>query len=702
MIELAKFHYTLHENSLYRLTIPPEEDYRHMKKKYLYLLSIFISFIFSLFVLNLRINVDGSDKTYEVLFDYEDAELMAEQLDLPVQTVLSNLKKAGVSRILLREEKLSSLQTVSAFDADIRYAGDHMNVFADKKGLDFIYEGYRRLSPQRRIEKFSDHLFIEGRSTDFYTFQRTSKMTVPTRNQHSKLETFGLGFREEVLQNVLQAELPYSLMPYFASEFEDDEATLERIGNYCDRYPDQNYMMFESPAIPRGTSSFLKERGLVLAVMESGVQRAHIVQEGQEETAQDLNYQVLRAFNTWPYIQARFDYNMPMHRHGEEITNVYYRAISERNIRLILYRPLYDNAGRMVDDFDLYGKILNDLENRLSKFHGIVRNPEPQMKPAIVYRIDHRYKAISAIGVLAAWALLLSLCFGDKKGFFFLFLFGSLCSVVVFLLRWSPSLFSKLFALGAAVVFPTISGFFLLDAVFHERQKNPILQSIVLLLKTSLITIIGGLIMTTFYAENVYRMEFDFFKGVKIALLLPMLLTGAICLLNIERKKNGSADAVAPAERIRSFLEQKIKVRHILLIGIFLGILGLLLIRSGHESGFSPQKLELLFRNLLERYIPARPRTKTILFGFPAIILMSFLRVRKKGSTFYPFLAIAASIGFTGVMNSFAHIRTPILVTLQRYVFEIGISLLVSSVYISFIAIIFRIAEKRKPIKMQG
>jgi len=70
-------------------------------------------------------------------------------------------------------------------------------------------------------------------------------------------------------------------------------------------------------------------------------------------------------------------------------------------------------------------------------------------------------------------------------------------------------------------------------------------------------------------------------------------------------------------------------------------------------------------RRLLSLLIGVRPRFKEFLVGVPALVLMGALRP-PRGTWPHLLLRLASAVGLISVVNSFAHVFTPVEVSLRR------------------------------------
>ena len=77
--------------------------------------------------------------------------------------------------------------------------------------------------------------------------------------------------------------------------------------------------------------------------MEDITQRGNMPLKGGEDFIKRSDVKKARCLITWDFLQKHYDYEIPFHHHGEELTNVYYRAISERNMAMVMTKPFMKN-----------------------------------------------------------------------------------------------------------------------------------------------------------------------------------------------------------------------------------------------------------------------------------------------------------------------------------------------------------------------
>ena len=96
-------------------------------------------------------------------------------------------------------------------------------------------------------------------------------------------------------------------------------------------------------------------------------------------------------------------------------------------------------------------------------------------------------------------------------------------------------------------------------------------------------------------------------------------------------------------------------------------------------------------RRFLENVMYARPREKEFLVGHPSFYLMVAALYRKWPQLLHFFLVIAATIGVGSMVETFAHIRTPFLMSFIRGIngwvtgMVVGIALIIAIAIVRYV-----------------
>jgi hypothetical protein len=226
-------------------------------------------------------------------------------------------------------------------------------------------------------------------------------------------------------------------------------------------------------------------------------------------------------------------------------------------------------------------------------------------------------------------------------------LLGMFASVVILgLCVWKISAISRLLGGLTTALLATESTLWALD-----RFEKPFYG----LLAGILIVISGGLCVAVFYGTTNAMLRLTPFSGVKLTLLLPPVL-----ILANDLKKR-----IHP-ESLPEVMSRPPLWGELMLVGVLLLGATVLTIRSDNAS-FVPG-WEVQFRDLLERVMWVRPRTKEFLIGYPCLIIYFVIKKRGWLLHYREVFRIGASMAFASAANSFCHFHTLLPLTVARVV----------------------------------
>lgn len=317
--------------------------------------------------------------------------------------------------------------------------------------------------------------------------------------------------------------------------------------------------------------------------------------------------------------------------------------------------------------------------------------------PSVILRI------LVIAGVVAAGILYLSLISRhlNRNRKFQLQLFA-----VLFIIATIPLLMGAggkvriLAAFMSANLFPALAIIWQLDLLrvvqYKIRVKNRAMRlkdnlstlqlvwtSAFALLITGMLSMTGAAYLSGALSDVSYFLEFEIFRGIKLTFVLPLILV-AVAFLQRFNIVDEVRNNVPATQQIKELLDKSVSIKMLLAFMIIIGAFVILIARSGHTSGMPVSGLEIKVRNLLEQIFYARPRSKEIFFGHPAFML-AFVAFLKKFPKIICFaLVMAATIGQSSMVETFAHMRTPIFMSFMR-----GIDGLIPGAIIGAILIIF-------------
>jgi hypothetical protein len=314
------------------------------------------------------------------------------------------------------------------------------------------------------------------------------------------------------------------------------------------------------------------------------------------------------------------------------------RAVRERNIRLLLVHPL--NAPL---DYNLvYLERLTALL-REDGFQLGIPEAEPDFKVAapLLASIFLGPLGLALLALNRAWQLKLSTNV-------FLLVLG--IAVIVAGLSVGGRPFRLGAAWGAAVLTP-VAAYLLFEPHFAGKGDS-LGRGIRATLAFSAVGLVGGLWVGTSLSSWEFFLKLEEFRGVKAALVLPLIL-----VLFLHFARHGLSG-------LRRLLLRRPTVGELLLLLLGAGAVVIALLRSDNLSIVPVSGLEGRVRGLLEELLYARPRFKEFLIGHPLLLLWGAYG-KRLGDYGIVFLVLGM-VGQVSIINTFAHLHTPLLLSLLR------------------------------------
>lgn len=409
-----------------------------------------------------------------------------------------------------------------------------------------------------------------------------------------------------------------------------------------------------TPLALRGSLMFAREQGASLLIFAGeqvlgyrpGVQatahniRAHGMRFGAIEFARQAGASRL--------MQAIPEHTVRVHSIGlaeslllspSEIVERLARAAQERNIRVLYLRA----AGA---DTATLREILQRLQGQLGRTGYAIR--ESGARPFTSIQPPTWQVALVGVGVgvLAGW--LLTLFWRGSYAAFAPLVLSAVCALLCLF-----PLGRKLVALVAALLFPTVG---MAALTWIASGSTPSLwHGARLLLVPFAWSLMGALHIVGLLAETPFLIKADQFAGVKVAHALPLLLVLGFY----------TAWVAGRWDFWREWLTRPVLWGQVLLALLILGAVGLMLIRTGNEAPGAVPDWELRLRALLEQVMQVRPRTKEFLIGHPALVVGVAMLLTQR-TRYLPLTMFLATIGQVSVVNTFCHLHSPLLVSLQR------------------------------------
>ena len=183
-------------------------------------------------------------------------------------------------------------------------------------------------------------------------------------------------------------------------------------------------------------------------------------------------------------------------------------------------------------------------------------------------------------------------------------------------------------------------------------------------------------------SQSSYMLHIHQFMGVKLAHALPILLVLGGFFLFADREKHWLV-------KIKDVMDSSISVKYAALCVVALGVIGIFLMRTGNDA-VTVSELEISVRSWLDNLLYVRPRTKEFLLGQPFLMLLCYVGYKKE---YLPFLLIV-TIGQVSLVNTFAHIHTPVFISVLRTLNGLWIGIVIGLIFIVGWNLVMKIWQK--------
>lgn len=680
-----------------------------MKKFYYHpilLAAILIGFVASVVIGFQRHAVEVNSRTVELAIDYEGLLELAQREGLPADEVLAQAKEAGITSLAVYETTFKKFNVngkaavLSGADILARY---HSGMLMDPRWRTLVDEG----------KIVGAEVYVVGNDPETYAQLKddllrrfgAERVTVDTVGDEEVIavkafyEAFlkqNIGMPADEMRAVNAAGFDVLARPsnYHACTPDDVRAVFDRMeGIRVSAIVFSGQETLGAPKALQTTIDEMKERRLTLGLIEGITQLQFYRQQGMDEIAKGLGEEhVARLYAIPPDEQKKLKIAEAVER--------WVTTDEERNIRINLLR-IYDTPAPNMSLLETNMKYFTDTRKALEA-HGFAIGHAGTFAD---YAPSRLLRALVIMGVAAAGVLYLSLVIPAlnrrRRAVLLAFVVLALIGMMPVLLG-AGSKIRVLAALASANLFPALAITGLLDLLGGRRfaKDTPtwriIVAGWVLLGITSALSLVGAGYLSGSLVDTRYLLEFDIFRGIKLTFVLPMVLV-AIAFMQRFDIFDGQFDTSAGVlGQVREILATPVRVGSLLGGLVLIGALIVLVLRSGHTSGMPVPGIELKMRAALEQLFYARPRTKEFMIGHPAFLLALCAAVRRWRTWIIFALVLVATIGQGSMVETFAHMRTPIEMSLVRGIGGIFLGGAIGAVLVALVAVWNGLLERVK------
>jgi hypothetical protein len=644
-----------------------------------------------------RLQTEKSSKQVEFVFDYRDLIDIANVTARPAEFIdaqLNRLKEAGVHTFAVYESSLSELrnnrrlQYYSSRDLMLMRAEDY------NPNENFTYIAFADRRTEEMLGPVIERAFARDETpVRPWTHAGQPGLVIETPLENATVRSLE---PDPLTLEMLKAKgfniairLSDRIKPF-------DEAVLEQqLAHYHDL--GVRWIIFDGEAVTgfaedadkqslQFMASLLNQYGIGAAAIEG----MRVPQKGLDKLAYLTDYNVVR-LHSIPERDALLSQSA--------LSDRIVLAVKDRNIRMIFLNAAVTRdkvTGDITHPIDNLAGALEGPDGAIQRIHNIGYETGTAQPFRYVHSDWQRpAKIVVLIGGVALIALVMSYfipAIWTTAAFFV-----GLAGAAALSLR-SAALLEQAMALGIGIAAPALAIVlairrFGLQSGWMEASADRIAarrhsglsgsfgrrlsQAVLLYLRTAVITFIGIPYIVALLNNVTYMLVLQQYRGVSLLHLAPI----ALAALYVVFYRSGRLSL----EGVMKFLQMNIKVWWVVAAAVA-GAIGMYyLSRTGNAGQVLP--LELWFRSALENTFGVRPRSKEFLLAHPALLLGLFLAVRYR---FAALLFVIGVIGQLSMIDTFAHIHTPLDISFVRNLLGLSLGLLVGLILI----LVWQLAER--------
>ena len=662
-----------------------------MKSRYnpVLLAVIVVGLVCALWLNFVRHDVEKQNNTVEMAMEYEGLRKLAALQGLPEEDVLRQFKEAGINSLMIFDTTLERLtkngELQTATGGELRQAamlGADKGVFAhvpaealeenaayaaaaaDASILEDVEQDLCLRYGADRVQVVSENpriIKVKG---------STTPLPDGRYDEPQGLLQAPLGLPVQDLRNVNALGFKIIVRPQNYIEVTDEQidAIFDRIkeagvpvaalmpcGTEVVGYPNKMQHLGER----------MKENNMTLVMLEHYTQLQFAKIDGLLPVAEFNDYKAARSYVIDPTEQKKISVGEALRRWA--LTD------EERNIRVNYIRPfLMPEGGQDIMKTNL--KYVRDIKASVEARGytigeaGVFAAKGDGFAPYFPSKLSFIPVLLAIVaGVVLYLSLLFNLS-GSKQ----LALWAVLSAGGLALLFIGRGLLTRqLLALAAASVFPVLS----MSVIFNIWDKNTTDKHSLLsicwkgiwqLALAIALSLVGAAFLSAILTDSRFLLEIDIYRGVKLTFILPVIFTAILFIKRYDLLQVVGKGLQTLWKRLNGLLDTGLTFRHVVVLLVLMFIAYYFVGRSGHTGGVPVPAIELKMRAFLEQLMYARPREKEFMIGHPMFFL-AVLAVYRCAPRWWQFaLTCAAVIGQGSLVQTFCHMRTPVVMSFVR------------------------------------
>lgn len=625
-----------------------------------------------------RYQTESSASNVELVFNYRGLAEVASYHAHPeqfLQEQLDKLKAAGITSMAMFESTLDDFKKsrrLMVYNAQDIAQMTQSVVPTDENFTYILFtneENAGRLTPV--IEDTFKSLDINVKPWEFHGQKGLIIETSPEDAALKPMQPDPIAF--EMLRSK-----GFHIVPRMSDSLPYDQEAMEKLLAYYEAN-DVKRILFEGDSVRgfndnedknslQSFANLLNQHGIGIAAIENTKKP----QAGMSTLAYNIHYNVVRLYSLSDK-DALLDENT--------IADRFALATKDRNIRMLYINTAPSRSASKAMVTDSIDNIIKSLKEPGNAIEQMEKNGFHMGRAEAFHITDsslqHYLKMVVVLGGVAFVALMIS---------YFLplltlpaFVLGLIGSAGLYVLK--PTLFEQALALFVAISGPTVA---MILAVRKINALNGadselatgrrVTHAIVLYIKTAIISMAAIPFVIALLNNITYSLVLNQFRGVSLLHAAPILLIAVFVILY----RGGQ-----PFRQIGKLFRTPITLLWVVAGVVIAGAGMYYLSRTGNAGKVS--SIEMVMRTFLENTFHVRPRNKEIAMH-PLFLLGIFLSIRYRNAVY---IMIFAVIGQLSMVDTFAHIHSPMKISLARDLLGLGIGFILGLIAI----VVWQIAE---------
>ena len=622
-----------------------------------------------------RHQLERANTQVELVSDYDEVVEMARIDGLPLQSVFRQLRNAGLTTLAIYEttlDKLAAEGVVTVVSTTQMLHSYHAGTLAHWWWRNEVETGRLAARQVYVLDRETDR-FDEVRSD---LEQRVGKHRVKYYHEGNRrflivdapfesVIGWNLGLPTSELQTAAANGFRILARPtnYLKVKPEDVRHVFNRIDSVEAAVSGLYFVGEEVLGFPDQlalVAGEMKARNLYLGMLEHYTQLQFKNQDGMFALAELSDYSVARLHQLLKVEQPKLSVTEAVHRQV--------LGSRERNIR-VQYLKMYQKPLPGKNLTETHAAYVGGIKKGFEKY-GVPTGVATTFPP---YRPQPLLLLMMTVGTVAAGVLLLSVMIPVPRRLQYLLTALFSLGLGLPLFFGTAILPRQITAFGSAVIFPVLSMTWQMD---RWRAKAPrggatlgriILDGLGGISRTFVFSMVGGLYLAALLSDTRFLLEMEIFRGVKLTFLLPPLLIAIVYLTRFNLFPGVDADDSRHLwQKLLHVLDYPAYIKTLIGFGVAAAIGYVFVGRSGHSAGLPVPEIEIKLRRFLEMTLYARPREKEFLIGHPAFFLSVMMLYQNWPRFFHFAFVVGATIAQGSLVQTFAHLRTPVQMSFIR------------------------------------